>query len=815
MKELDRAHKNNRCKKDARTQNHGDGETEHIIPWDARLGNTSLPVNPHVRAESSRPRATLFPKLKTTWYTHGKSAKVKHDNDRKKRLSKNCGMTVAHLWQRTTVKAPTGILPAQPSPSVVSREKRITILFVFMQMALRIPDERLDYLRRAHGPAGARDAVELIEQDVRALPECTIGVREKWRQVKTVLQTRIDKLWLDFWAGGITNPLTVIEKRRQSPIWKRHPQKGVWGRLNLLGNSLSGTHDESGPEIHCGNLDIMSQYIVIGVCLALLRGGDIAARNPGPKASCVFLHPVRLTVGPGNDTEAAWSPDGRRIAFQSDRAGRSRLYVLDTSTNYARRVDTGPGYAMFPAWLPDGKRLMYASVDYPGTALEGFTDGVNLFEIDAGGGPPRRLTHGLHRDYTPVCAPGKGGTVLFASTRGGTDGRVALFRLRLDGADSAPERFLEARSRDAAFMEPSFSPDGRFLVCAAIHGFRDNWRLQVMRADAPRDGVDVTNPELGVFYAPAWSPDGRWIACTGWRPGDPGWQLYVIQVPSGHIIRLDVGPGNSRSPAWSPDTAELVFENNRTGTYNLYRARFPADKAEEAARIAAPGSRDCHALVSFRFDGLRPDADPAVPDTVLPVQAVGRLAVGPSGGVMFPRKTWLALVRPAGFAFGDGPFTVRVEIMLLRRSGKLEIIAVGRDPRDDRGWQIFLRENGQACFNSRASDHRFVGAFSDGALPLGRRVVLVGVRGRGGRVDLYVDGKRQGRSGWGAAFRYRIPTEVRIGAQFDGRHRFRGVLYAFSVYPCAASRNVLGMQSLAQFLENDGKARDVGVDGRH
>lgn len=69
---------------------------------------------------------------------------------------------------------------------------------------------------------------------------------------------------------------------------------------------------------------------------------------------------VQLTAGPGNDTEAAWSPDGQRIVFQSDRNGTLDLYVLDLATKALTPLVVGPGQAAFPAWSPDGKWIVYS-----------------------------------------------------------------------------------------------------------------------------------------------------------------------------------------------------------------------------------------------------------------------------------------------------------------------------------------------------------------------------------------------------------------------------------------------------------------------
>ena len=74
------------------------------------------------------------------------------------------------------------------------------------------------------------------------------------------------------------------------------------------------------------------------------------------------------------------------------------------------------------------------------------------------------------------------------------------------------------------------------------------------------------------FYAPRWSPVGWKVACTGYRIGDNGWNIYVIDVKTGEKRCLTADQvGNSRSPAWSPDGKSIVYENNQSGRYQLYR----------------------------------------------------------------------------------------------------------------------------------------------------------------------------------------------------------------------------------------------------
>src|SRR5574337_367929 len=70
----------------------------------------------------------------------------------------------------------------------------------------------------------------------------------------------------------------------------------------------------------------------------------------------------QLTFG-GQNAEAYWSPDGRRLIFQSTRDGRGcdQIYIMDADGSNARMVSTGRGRSTCPYFLADGKRILYAS----------------------------------------------------------------------------------------------------------------------------------------------------------------------------------------------------------------------------------------------------------------------------------------------------------------------------------------------------------------------------------------------------------------------------------------------------------------------
>ena len=69
----------------------------------------------------------------------------------------------------------------------------------------------------------------------------------------------------------------------------------------------------------------------------------------------------QLTHGAANDTNPAWSPDSRSVAFQSNRNGEPQIYVIDTRGGEARQLTKMPQGANGPIWSPDGRHIAYTS----------------------------------------------------------------------------------------------------------------------------------------------------------------------------------------------------------------------------------------------------------------------------------------------------------------------------------------------------------------------------------------------------------------------------------------------------------------------
>lgn len=111
------------------------------------------------------------------------------------------------------------------------------------------------------------------------------------------------------------------------------------------------------------------------------------APNSDAAALTTVVHVVKeLTDGSNYDADAAWSPDGKRIAFASNRSGSWRLYVMDADGRnvFDRSKTDNPGGNAYPAWSPDGKRIAFTEQVDDGTR--------QIFVMDAVGTNKVQLT---------------------------------------------------------------------------------------------------------------------------------------------------------------------------------------------------------------------------------------------------------------------------------------------------------------------------------------------------------------------------------------------------------------------------------------
>ena len=211
---------------------------------------------------------------------------------------------------------------------------------------------------------------------------------------------------------------------------------------------------------------------------------------------------TQLTDDPANDVMPAISPDGKRIAFASDRGGNWDIYLMDVAGGRSVQLTRDPTHDIHPSFSPDGRKLVYCSYGAPSGQWE-------MVVIDVDNPATKKfIGHGLFPTWSPTQD-----VILYqrARQRGTRWFSVWTIALRSDGDAGQPTEV--AASANAAVITPDWSPDGRHIVfCTVIDPDADDasgpQSADVWIVNA--DGSGRARLTDGRFsnLQPAWSSDG-------------------------------------------------------------------------------------------------------------------------------------------------------------------------------------------------------------------------------------------------------------------------------------------------------------------
>jgi Tol biopolymer transport system component len=213
-------------------------------------------------------------------------------------------------------------------------------------------------------------------------------------------------------------------------------------------------------------------------------------------------HQRRLTPTAGIDEiDPAWSPDGTQIAFAVERPlSQQGIWVMTANGQNRKQLTTGADAN--PSWSPDGSQIAFQHSD-------SFTHMDSVLTVPAAGGPPTDLTEDPLSDYLDPAWSPNGNWILLSSDRGDDLSQLDLWSLNLRAASPVPSfvRVTNTPSRDE--RNPAWSPNGRKIVYSGEGSFHGASSSQLYVSNANGTSRRTITHACG--------------SCA-WINDDPSWQ---------------------------------------------------------------------------------------------------------------------------------------------------------------------------------------------------------------------------------------------------------------------------------------------------
>ncbi len=306
----------------------------------------------------------------------------------------------------------------------------------------------------------------------------------------------------------------------------------------------------------------------------------------------------RLTTSPAIESDAAWSPEGRSIAFFRFTEGSGAIFMMPSLGGVERKItDISP---LRPpqlqrgeiSWSPDGKTLAFSDR----TSL---TEPMEIVLLTLETGERRRLASPVPDsagDLTPVFSP-DGKTILF-NRSAGADGDRDIYQIPVTGGEPRKITSLNAFLTDADWL-----PDGKGIVYSTFSGLWgvflpdgiseqligqegnvmgvvsdrqrerlayikgsydfDIWRLGLKSG---KSGQQLTTRFISSTQnesAAKYSPDGQKIVFSRG-------QLWLCDADGQNLVRLTNDRSSEGSPAWSPDGRRIGYDSRMSGKADIY-----------------------------------------------------------------------------------------------------------------------------------------------------------------------------------------------------------------------------------------------------
>lgn len=329
--------------------------------------------------------------------------------------------------------------------------------------------------------------------------------------------------------------------------------------------------------------------------------------------------PVNLTDHPANDDHPAWSPDGRRIAFESDRNGSSQIYLMDADGSNLVQVTAGEAEHKFlnveNPWSPDGTRLLIRERTQPGNTAE--TDEWTLFVVSLDGQTKTELARMPAVDLVKASWAPDGEHVAFI-VRAAQSARMQIQVVDADGNNPAEVTKLLPADEELLAWEYSWAADGQSIFFLAGRTAWDSSAGQSGRNvayEASLDGETLSERTVSGTRMLDWWEGTALVAGTGaelpfkwlradgtsqtWKPFEHCGQDDEAQYgymhdrsPNGNLLFAVYCPNNELWLYWTNSDGSVIKQLLDTPIYlerfDIYNFTWSPDDRLIAYNIAHP-----------------------------------------------------------------------------------------------------------------------------------------------------------------------------------------------------------------------------------
>lgn len=298
----------------------------------------------------------------------------------------------------------------------------------------------------------------------------------------------------------------------------------------------------------------------------------------------VHLRNLRQLTFGGENAEAYFSADGRKLSFQSTREGRQcdQIYTMNIDGSDVRLISNGAGRTTCAYFFPDGKRVLYSSThlgskdcpprpDFSQGYVWAVYPAFDIFTANPDGSDLKQLTKAPGYDAEATIS--KNGKIVFTSMR---DGDLDIYTM--DGNGKNVRRLTKDLGYDGG---PFWSYDGKQIVYRANHPPTEKEKadylgllkqnlirpttleIWVMNADGSNKRQITRNGKAN--FAPYFFPDGKRIifASNLSDPKGRDFDLYKINLDGTGLERITYNDTFDGFPMFSPDGKRIVFASNR------------------------------------------------------------------------------------------------------------------------------------------------------------------------------------------------------------------------------------------------------------